>query len=366
MPVPLPTPFRPGDPRHLDPLGLHVRDTTDPHKVRDRLVDIGVLRKNGDGTYSPYLPMKADLVNGKVPASQLPEGGQGVTDVLVDNVSVVTGGTASISLAGKVDKEQGKGLSSNDYTTEEKAKLSGVEAGAQKNVAPVAPSTDASAAGKPADAKATGDQLAGKQATISDLATIRSGAAAGAAAYQKPQTGIPATDLAAAVLTSLGKANTAVQSVNGETPGALGEVEVVASLILSQEYNLSVEAVLQLLDVTKANAADIRYALGETITATAQLADRTGNRVAPEADNAADIVLTFPDAVAGYLRDFLVLVTNTAGNTGSITFTPPTGATVYGDGFTNSPASGETWLYSITEVADNTFWVKSVKMEVAQ
>ena len=112
-------------------------------------------------------------------------------------------------------------------------------------------------------------------------------------------------------------------------------------------------------------AADIRYALGETITATAQLADRTVNRVAPLASNTSPIVLTFPASQNG-ARDFLVLVTNTTGNTGSITFTPPTGATVYGDGFTNSPASGETWLYSVTEVAVNVFWAKSVKMEVAQ
>lgn len=51
-----------------------------------------------------------------------------------------------------------------------------------------------------------------KQDVISDLATIRSGAAAGATAYQKPSTGIPPTDLASAVQTSLGKADTALQS----------------------------------------------------------------------------------------------------------------------------------------------------------
>ena len=42
--------------------------------------------------------------------------------------------------------------------------------------------------------------LAAKQDTISDLSTIRSGAAAGAKAYQKPQTGIPASDLAPGVI----------------------------------------------------------------------------------------------------------------------------------------------------------------------
>ena len=55
-------------------------------------------------------------------------------------------------------------------------------------------------------------ELSGKQDTISDLATIRSGASAGATAYQKPSGGIPKTDLASAVQTSLGKADTALQS----------------------------------------------------------------------------------------------------------------------------------------------------------
>lgn len=37
-------------------------------------------------------------------------------------------------LANKVDKENGKGLSSNDYTGTEKTKLSGIETGAQVNI----------------------------------------------------------------------------------------------------------------------------------------------------------------------------------------------------------------------------------------
>lgn len=41
--------------------------------------------------------------------------------------------------------------------------------------------------------------LSGKQETIADLETIRSGAAAGATAYQKADTGIPEDDLAQAV-----------------------------------------------------------------------------------------------------------------------------------------------------------------------
>ena len=49
------------------------------------------------------------------------------------------------------------------------------------------------------DAPSTAD-VAAKQDTISDLSTIRSGAAAGAKAYQKPQTGIPSSDLAPGVI----------------------------------------------------------------------------------------------------------------------------------------------------------------------
>jgi hypothetical protein len=40
--------------------------------------------------------------------------------------------TVNNQLSGKVDKETGKGLSTNDYTTAEKNKLSGIEAQANK------------------------------------------------------------------------------------------------------------------------------------------------------------------------------------------------------------------------------------------
>ena len=111
--------------------------------------------------------------------------------------------------------------------------------------------TTLSETGKAADAKAVGDALAGKQNTISDLETIRSGAAKGTTAlqtvpntyrtalaqdvidsdlgdrieviegkeagwnskYVKPTNGIPKTDLANDVQASLGKADTALQSV---------------------------------------------------------------------------------------------------------------------------------------------------------
>jgi len=59
--------------------------------------------------------------------------------------------------------------------------------------------------------------LSGKQDTIADLSDIRSGASAGATAYQKPSTGIPSTDMTAAVQASLAKADTAIQDISGKS-----------------------------------------------------------------------------------------------------------------------------------------------------
>ena len=73
--------------------------------------------------------------------------------------------------------------------------------------------------------------LQGKQDTINDLQTIRSGAAAGATAYQKPSTGIPATDLAQAVQNDLTLAASALQDAPSDgkqyarKDGAWTEVE---------------------------------------------------------------------------------------------------------------------------------------------
>lgn len=58
--------------------------------------------------------------------------------------------------------------------------------------------------------------VSGKQDTISDLATIRSGAAAGATAYQKPSSGIPANDIEAGAVSTL---YTATIPANGWNDG---------------------------------------------------------------------------------------------------------------------------------------------------
>lgn len=63
----------------------------------------------------------------------------GATKTIVDALFVsgstnpVQSKTIQAALAAKVDKEVGKGLSSNDYTSAEQSKLAGIEAGAQVN-----------------------------------------------------------------------------------------------------------------------------------------------------------------------------------------------------------------------------------------
>lgn len=63
-----------------------------------------------------------------------------IQDIAVDDAlsttseNPVQNKVVTAALEGKVDVESGKGLSSNDYTTAEKTKLSGIESGAQANI----------------------------------------------------------------------------------------------------------------------------------------------------------------------------------------------------------------------------------------
>ena len=87
------------------------------------------------------------------------------------NTSDVTSG-----LAGKVDKENGKGLSTNDYTTTEKNKLSGIEAQANKTVVDDALSSSSE---NPVQNKVINTAIAGKAdaSAVTALAETVSGKA---------------------------------------------------------------------------------------------------------------------------------------------------------------------------------------------
>ena len=68
-------------------------------------------------------------------------------------------------LNSKVDKIDGKGLSSNDYTTDEKTKLAGIENGANKTLI----DTTLVNTGQAADAKSVGDAIASQNTNINAI-----------------------------------------------------------------------------------------------------------------------------------------------------------------------------------------------------
>ena len=81
-----------------------------------------------------------------------------------------------------------------------------------------------------------------KQDVIQDLDAIRSGATAGASAYQKPNGGIPKTDLALSVRTSLGKADSALQ------PSDVWDVVRCTEQALTMEQKAQARANIGILD----------------------------------------------------------------------------------------------------------------------
>ena len=73
----------------------------------------------------------ADTLDGKQAADfMLKSEHEGYEDVISTSLNDIE--------SRKVDKEAGKGLSANDYTNDDKQKLAGIEAGAQKHIAPTA------------------------------------------------------------------------------------------------------------------------------------------------------------------------------------------------------------------------------------
>lgn len=149
-----------------------------------------------------------------------------VSDVKVGDTSVVEGGVAVIDLSGKQDviddlstirsgaaaggtayQKPGTGIPESDMSDAVKAKLAKAETALQEH-----------------------QDISGKQDVISDLSAIRSGAAAGGTAYQKPGTGIPASDLSSEVQDMIENGGkTKSVSVNGGTPvtpDANGQVDL--------------------------------------------------------------------------------------------------------------------------------------------
>lgn len=90
--------------------------------------DGGVASSHYNNTSNPHGVTKAQVGLGSVVNT-----GDSATPVSGGTTKFTTGG-AYTELNKKVDKVSGKGLSTNDYTTDEKNKLSGIASGAQANV----------------------------------------------------------------------------------------------------------------------------------------------------------------------------------------------------------------------------------------
>ena len=86
-------------------------------------------------TVDGSLAKKVDAVKGKslVDDTLIAKLGNMVEIKSVGGDLTFTDGALSVDLSGKVDKEEGKGLSANDFTDELKAKLEGIAAGAEVN-----------------------------------------------------------------------------------------------------------------------------------------------------------------------------------------------------------------------------------------
>ena len=110
--------------------------------------EIEVIKKNGvtqtitNKTVNITVPTAtSDLTNdsGFITISDVPEGAAASTTVPLMNGTAATGSETAFargdhvhpSDTSKVDKVTGKGLSTNDYTTEQKTKLAGIAAGAE-------------------------------------------------------------------------------------------------------------------------------------------------------------------------------------------------------------------------------------------
>ena len=131
-----------------------------------------------------------------------------------------------LALDDKVNKVNGKGLSTNDFTDSDKAKLD--DAASEQWVTQ--------------QGYLTSSALDGYR-TAEDQDTIdRQQNAAIEAKYTKPGTGVPKTDLAAAVQTSLGRADTALQQhqdISGKLDKAQGVAHAGKFCVVGSDGNIT-------------------------------------------------------------------------------------------------------------------------------
>lgn len=122
------------------------------------------------------------------------------------------------------------------------------------------------------------EALETKQDTVQDLSEIRSGAAAGATAYQKPQTGIPASDLASDVIptvpTDVVKYSSQSLSDEQKEQARINIAAAAASSIAALETALAAKYTMPSGGIPSTDMdAAVQNALAKAMTAVQSLAD---------------------------------------------------------------------------------------------
>ena len=252
------------------------------------------------GGVAQALNSKADLENGKVPVSQLPSFVSDVKEYPSAADFPEEGEAAKIYVAKDTNltyRWSGTGYVeiSQSLALGETASTAYAGNKGKANADAISAIKDGTNIDSFGDVETA---LAGKQATISDLATIRAGAAAGASA---------------------------VQSVNDVSPTS-GAVTITGADIETAEGsgNSVLDAIAGITQDMETIRANLRYALDaeprypDPQTGAYQLDDRAVNFIETSAPS---IELTFPPETAGKARDFLVRINSLASGSGNITIT---------------------------------------------
>ena len=170
---------------------------------QDKINDLATIRS---GAALGATALQTETYKGTVTGVKINGTTKTPTNGTVDLGTVIT---THQDISGKVDKETGKGLSTNDYTTTEKNKLAGIASGAEVNVQSdwnvTDTSSDAYIKNKPTIPSAV------TESTVSGWGFTKN-----SGTYSKPSGGIPKSDLDTKVQNSLDKADTALQSVPSE------------------------------------------------------------------------------------------------------------------------------------------------------
>jgi len=155
------------------------------------------------------------------------------------------------------------------------------------------------------------------QSPINDLESIRSGAQSGATAYQKPNTGIPSTDLSSAVQVSLRKADSALQTETDPTVPSWAKQSSKPSYTVSEIDGAQEELV---------SGTNIKTINNESILGSGNITIQGGgggdvNVIESITFNGSAVPV---DASKNAAITYSAPVTSVNGNTGAVTISVPT------------------------------------------